>query len=91
MFFYASFMLGKPNLVEQRVYLSGMGIAGVGMGVVIAMGLTMLLGFYYTPLHGVMVYLCLGTPWNPLTGHWSDHSKERSAPLQNSGLFWMEI
>ena len=37
-----------------------MGIAGVGMGVVIAMGLTMLLGFYYTPLHGVMVYLCLG-------------------------------
>ena len=43
-----------------------MGIAGVGMGVVIAMGLTMLLGFYYTPLHGVMVYLCLGIPWNPL-------------------------
>ena len=60
MFAYASFMLGKPNLVEQRVYLAGSGIVGVAMGVVIAMGLTMLMGFFYTPLHGVMVYLCLG-------------------------------
>ena len=60
MFAYASFMLGKPNLVEQRVYLAGTGIVGVAMGVVIAMGLTMLMGFFYTPLHGVMVYLCLG-------------------------------
>ena len=49
------------NTLHQRVYLAGMGIAGVGMGVVIAMGLTMLMGFFYTPLHGVMVYLCLGT------------------------------
>ena len=62
MFAYASFMLGKPNLVEQRVYLAGSGIVGVAMGVVIAMGLTMLMGFFYTPLHGVMVYLCLGLP-----------------------------
>ena len=60
MFAYASFMLGKTNLVEQRVYLAGSGIVGVAMGVVIAMGLTMLMGFFYTPLHGVMVYLCLG-------------------------------
>ena len=61
MFAYATFMLGKPNLVEQRVYLAGSGIVGVAMGVVIAMGLTMLMGFFYTPLHGVMVYLCLGS------------------------------
>ena len=60
MFAYASFMLGKPNLVEQRLYLAGSGIVGVAMGVIIAMGLTMLMGFFYTPLHGVMVYLCLG-------------------------------
>ena len=37
-----------------------MGIVGVMMGVVISMGLTMLIGFFYTPMHGVMVYLCLG-------------------------------
>ena len=66
MFAYASFMLGKPNLVEQRVYLAGSGIVGVAMGVVIAMGLTMLMGFFYTPLHGVMVYLCLGLPYRAI-------------------------
>ena len=73
MFAYASFMLGKPNLVEQRVYLAGSGIVGVAMGVVIAMGLTMLMGFFYTPLHGVMVYLCLGLPYQRVCSYTSTH------------------
>jgi hypothetical protein len=37
-----------------------MGIVSVGMGLVISIGLTMVVGLYYTTLHGIMAFLALG-------------------------------
>ncbi len=61
MFIYTMFMLGKASLVEHRTYLAIAGINSVGMGVAAALGLTMAVGLYYTTLHGIMIFLCLGT------------------------------
>lgn len=60
MFSYTIFMLGNLNSLEVRLYLSMMGIVGVFMGLAIAMGLSSLLGFPYTPMHGMLPFLCLG-------------------------------
>jgi len=60
MFVYTALMLGKLNSVEVRLYLSLVGISGVCMGLVFAMGVSSLLGFPYTPMHGMLPFLCLG-------------------------------
>jgi hypothetical protein len=60
MFIYTMFMLGKPNLVEQRCFLSIAGISAVGMGMAISIGLTMLFGFFFTTIHGILPFLALG-------------------------------
>ena len=60
MFVYTAFMLGRINLVEHRVYLTAAGIFSVAMGLVIAYGLSLALGFPYTPIHAILPFLCLG-------------------------------
>ena len=60
MFIYTILMLGKLNAVEVKMYLAITGIASVGMGLMIGMGLSSALGFPYTPMHPAMPFLALG-------------------------------
>jgi len=60
MFLYTSVMLGKLNCVEHRMLLSVAGICSILMGLVIAVGLSSLLGFPYTPMHAILPFICLG-------------------------------
>jgi len=60
MFTYTILVLGKVNSLEVRLYLSVAGIAGIFMGLAIAMGLSSMLGYAYTPMHAMLPFLCLG-------------------------------
>ena len=60
MFVYVVIMLGRANLVEHRTYLAVAGIVAVLFGIVISMGLALQLGYFYTPLHGLLPFLALG-------------------------------
>ena len=60
MFTYTILVLGKMSSVEVRLYLALAGICGVFMGLIIAMGLSSMFGFPYTPMHGMLPFLCLG-------------------------------
>ena len=60
MFIYTIIMLGKVNSVEVRLYLTISGIISICMGLIIAMGISSLLGYPYTPIHAILPFLCLG-------------------------------
>jgi len=60
MFTYTIFMLGKLNTLEVKMYLAVAGIVSVGMGLMIALGLSAFLGYPYTPTHAALPFLCLG-------------------------------
>jgi len=60
MFIYTAMMLGQLNCVEVRMFLAIAGISSILMGLVIAVGLSSLLGFPYTPMHAILPFLCLG-------------------------------
>jgi len=60
MFTYTILVLGKMNSLEVRLYLAIAGIAGIFMGLAIAMGLSSMFGYAYTPMHGMLPFLCLG-------------------------------
>ena len=60
MFIYTIVMLGKLNTLEVRLYLTISGIISIGMGLIIAIGLSSLLGYPYTPIHAILPFLCLG-------------------------------
>ena len=73
-FIYVNFMLGKFNMVEQRVcnlcqknnnirsqgYLSLIGLASVGMSIGFAYGFCSICGLAYGPLHNIIPFLLLG-------------------------------
>ncbi len=60
MLVYTMLMLGRPNPVEMRCYLSCAGIMAIMMGAAASQGLAMLMGFVFTSMHGVLLYLILG-------------------------------
>ena len=60
MFLYTMFTLGQLNIVEHKFYLAGAGILSVFFGYIIGVGSTMALGFPYTPLTGLLPFICLG-------------------------------
>lgn len=60
MFFYVLLMLGKFNCVEQRVYLSIAGLAGIVLGSVFCLGFCSAFGLMFTQLHNVLPFLMLG-------------------------------
>ena len=59
-FAYTMVMLGRLNMVEVRVFLTLAGLVSIGMGILISVGLSSLLGFPYTPMHAVLPFICLG-------------------------------
>eukprot|EP00092_Neocalanus_flemingeri_P026887 GFUD01029143.1.p1 GENE.GFUD01029143.1~~GFUD01029143.1.p1 ORF type:complete len:1040 (-),score=194.28 GFUD01029143.1:157-3276(-) len=60
MFCYTIVMLGNLNTVEVRVMLGAAGIVSIIMGLAIALGISFLLGYSYTPVHPVLPFICLG-------------------------------
>ena len=60
MFSYTVLMLGKWNSIEVKLYLSMVGIIGIGMGLVIGLSISSVFGFPYTPVHALLPFICLG-------------------------------
>ena len=60
MFIYTVLILGKLNTLELKFYLAITGIVSVGMGLIIAVGLSSAMGYPYTPMHSALPFLCLG-------------------------------
>ena len=53
-------MLGKFDLVQQRVYLTAMGMISVLMGIVISIGIISALGFPYMPHFAILPFIMIG-------------------------------
>ena len=53
-------MLGRFNCMEQRIYLSIVGIFGVVMGLLVSYGLCSVIGLPFGPMHNVIPFLLLG-------------------------------
>jgi len=60
MFVYTMIMLGRMNTLEVRFYLTVTGIMSVGMGLVVGVGLSSVMGFPYTPVHSALPFIGLG-------------------------------
>jgi len=59
-FIYVNVMLSKLNFVEQRIWLSVIGILSVIMGMILGYGLCSLFGLFYSAAHTVIPFLLLG-------------------------------
>jgi len=59
-FIYVNVMLSKLNFVEQRIWLSVIGILSVLMGMILGYGLCSLFGLFYSAAHTVIPFLLLG-------------------------------
>ena len=59
-FMYVQIMLGRFNMVENRMFLAFTGLISVGMAIGISYGLCALLGLSYGPLHNMIPFILLG-------------------------------
>lgn len=57
---YVMTMISKCNLVQQRIYLSLMGISVVGQAIGASYGLCFYMGYFYGPIHPILPFLLLG-------------------------------
>eukprot|EP00095_Tigriopus_kingsejongensis_P000433 maker-scaffold171_size289870-snap-gene-1.39 protein:Tk00433 transcript:maker-scaffold171_size289870-snap-gene-1.39-mRNA-1 annotation:"hypothetical protein DAPPUDRAFT_306990" len=59
-FVYVMIMLGKFNCVETRAFLSLVGLASIGLTILVTYGLCSAFGLFYGPMHNVIPFLMLG-------------------------------
>jgi len=57
---YVIVMIGRCNMIQQRIYLSLMGISVVGQALLSSYGICYYLGFFYGPVHPILPFLLLG-------------------------------
>ncbi|CAD6227822.1 GSCOCG00006280001-RA-CDS [Cotesia congregata] len=57
---YVVIMIGKCNPVEQRIYLSLLGVSVVGQAILSGFGVCFYLGYMYGPIHSVLPFVLLG-------------------------------
>lgn len=57
---YVMVMIGKCNALEQRIYLSIMGVFVVGQAILSSYGVCYYLGYSYGPIHSILPFLLLG-------------------------------
>lgn len=57
---YVMAMIGRCNIVQQRIYLSLMGVSVVGQAILSAYGVSYYLGYFYGPIHPILPFLLLG-------------------------------
>ena len=60
MFIFTVIMLGNIRKFDIRFFLTLAGLFAIAMGMSIAVGLSALLGFPYTPVHVILPFICLG-------------------------------
>lgn len=60
MFSYTILTLGKLNIVETRLYLAVAGILSVFLGFISGIGITLAMGYPYTPVSSILPFICLG-------------------------------
>ncbi|XP_018402992.1 PREDICTED: patched domain-containing protein 3-like isoform X2 [Cyphomyrmex costatus] len=58
--FYVIIMIGRCNAMQQRIYLSLMGISVVGQAILSAYGICYYMGFFYGSVHPILPFLLLG-------------------------------
>ena len=92
MFIYTLVSLGKHNRVEHKFYLAGAGIMSVFFGVTVGVGLTLALGYPYTPVTGILPFICLGIGIDDMFvivkcfNNISDEEKKKNTLAKNIGL-----
>ncbi|XP_052280398.1 protein patched homolog 3-like isoform X3 [Dreissena polymorpha] len=59
-FIFIILVLGRLNLVENKLYVSLAGIFSIGLAIVFSYGLAMAFGFLFGPIHNLMPFLLLG-------------------------------
>jgi len=87
MFLYTILMLGNLNTLELRMFLTISGLASIGMGIAISVGLSSLLGFPYTPMHAVLPFICLGIGIDDMfviVQCWSNVNKDSGSPMMST-------
>jgi predicted RND superfamily exporter protein len=57
---YVIVMIGRCNAIQQRIYLSLMGICVVAQALLSSYGLCFYMGFFYGPVHPILPFLLLG-------------------------------
>ncbi|XP_011308362.1 patched domain-containing protein 3 isoform X2 [Fopius arisanus] len=57
---YVAAMIGRCNKVQQRIYLSLLGVSVTGQAILSAYGVCFYLGFSYGPVHPILPFLLLG-------------------------------
>ncbi|XP_034243315.1 NPC intracellular cholesterol transporter 1-like isoform X2 [Thrips palmi] len=57
---YVIFMLGRCNLIQQRIYLSLLGVSIVGLTILTSYGFCFYMGFFFGPVHPILPFLLLG-------------------------------
>lgn len=57
---YVIVMIGRCNAIQQRIYLSLMGIFVVGQAILSSYGVCYYMGFLYGPIHPILPFLLLG-------------------------------
>lgn len=92
MFVYTLVSLGKLNVVENKFYLAGAGIASIILGITAGLGLTMLFGYTYTPLSGAIPFLCLAIGIDDMFvimrcfNNIPDEEKRKNGVIKNMGI-----
>lgn len=59
-FIFIIMVLGRFNMVENKLYISLCGILSIGLAILFCYGLAMAFGFIYGPIHALMPFLLLG-------------------------------
>ena len=59
-FTYVSFILGKFDMVKNRMFLSGMGLMSCGLAIGASYGLCSLFSLDFSPMHNFIPFLILG-------------------------------
>ncbi|XP_024940827.1 NPC intracellular cholesterol transporter 1 isoform X2 [Cephus cinctus] len=95
---YVIIMIGRCNIVQQRIYLSIVGVSVVGQAILSAYGLCYYMGYYYGPIHPILPFLLLGIGVDDMfvimqsLENLSDSDKSQKIPLkiakalQHSGM-----
>ena len=89
-FAYVMTMLGKLDCMEQRIYLSISGIAGVLMGLIVSYGVCSALGLTFGPLHHVLPFLLLGIGIDDMfviVQSWDMLAQEDQVSISQSNVF----
>lgn len=57
---YVIVMIGRCNVMQQRIYLSLIGISVVGQAILSSYGVCYYMGYLYGPVHPILPFLLLG-------------------------------